>query len=183
LIVLFIISVMLGLLIPAVQSTRAKMRATACQNNVRQVGLALQKYIWTLNRFPDREKWTTDILRWMEEWPLHDEVAGGIRVGAVLSRPPLFRCPAQADPHSIVPNVYTCHYVLTVDRPKHRVKGERIPWDLHDRERLEDNVQHQPWYLAPEITFGEQKQLFATKEGPHSAGEFYTHTGKVHGLE
>jgi prepilin-type N-terminal cleavage/methylation domain-containing protein len=183
LVVLFIISVLLGLLFPAVQSARAKMRATACQNNVRQVGIALQRYIATLKRFPEREKWTTDILRWIEEWPLHDLVAGGIQEGAVLPRPPLFRCPAQDDPYSRVPNVYTCHYVLTVDRPKQPVKGERFSWDLHDREKLDDNGQYRPWYFGPEITFAEQRQMFATKEGPHALGAFYTHTGNVRGLE
>jgi prepilin-type N-terminal cleavage/methylation domain-containing protein len=176
LVVLFIISVMLGLLFPAVQATRAKMRAKVCQNNVRQVGIALQSCIYTLKRFPDRNKWTVDILMWMEEWPLADAVAGGIPENAVFPRPPLYRCPAQDDPHSRVPNVYVCHYVLAVDRPNRR-------WDLHDRERLSEDTPYDPWYVGPEITFAERATLFKTKDGPHTAGEFYTHTGAVHGLD
>lgn len=181
LVVLFIISVMISLLFPAVQATRAKMRATVCQNNVRQVGIALRSYIYTLKKFPERGLWTVDILRWMEEWPLAEEVAGGVPKNAVLPRPPLFHCPAQPDVPSSVPNVLVCHYVLTVDRPRQRVRGDKISWDLLDRPRLVEDNQYEPWYIGPEITFAERTAMIATESGPHSVGEFYSHTGQVFG--
>ena len=183
LVVLFIISILLGLLLPAVQSARAKAQTTACQNNVRQVGFALQSYINTSNRFPKPDEWTRCPLKWMEEWPLADEVAGGVAENAVLPRPPLYRCPAQAEVLSTVTNVAVCHYVLVVDRPKHGVKGDRLLWDLHDREKLDEIQQYPPWYVGPEITFAQQRELIATKSGPHPAGAFYNYKGAVYGAE
>jgi prepilin-type N-terminal cleavage/methylation domain-containing protein len=182
LVVIFIIGIMLGLLLPAVQSARAKAQTTMCQNHVRQLGFALHRYIDTSNKFPQPNHWSIDVLKFIEEWPLADELAGTIPEGAVYHRPPLFRCSAQSDPDSRVVGVGTSHYVLTVDRP---VKGkpDRVPWLLHDRAELTDDEPLEPWYIAPEMTFAEQRELFATSDGPHPAGAFYDHTGQVHGIE
>src|SRR5687767_8216656 len=70
LVVLFIISVLIGLLLPAVMSARSKALTTSCQNNVRQLGFALNQYINTSKRFPEPNRWTIDVLKFIEEWPL-----------------------------------------------------------------------------------------------------------------
>jgi prepilin-type N-terminal cleavage/methylation domain-containing protein len=183
LVVIFIIGIMLSLLLPALQSARAKAATTACKNNVRQLGIALGRYIDSHKKFPDDNAWTLCTLKYIEEWDLADAIGTSPPPNAVIPRPRLFRCPAQSDPDTTVPGVYTSHYILTVDRPTPRLRGDRIPWDLHDREDLSrsDAPSFNPWYIGPEINFAQQLALFESGTGPHPGGVFYTHTGQTRG--
>jgi prepilin-type N-terminal cleavage/methylation domain-containing protein len=52
LIVIAIIGVLVALLLPAVQAARSAARRTACVNNLRQIGVALQNYHAAKQRFP-----------------------------------------------------------------------------------------------------------------------------------
>jgi type II secretory pathway pseudopilin PulG len=181
-VVLFIIGVMCGLLFPALQAARSKADSVACQNNVRQVGMALSQAIDVMDRFPQPNRWTIDILKWIEERPMADHIATyGIPPNGQLARPKLLQCIAQPDFSSTVPDVGFCHYVLVVDRPVRADRRGNVRWDLHDRPRLSDDEPQSPWYVGPEISFVEQQSMLATTPGPHPSGVYYTWSGQTRG--
>lgn len=89
LVVIAIIGVMVGLLLPAVQSAREAARRMSCQNNLKQIGLALQNYHDTYNTFPPaaiwgvgkapftlpyHHTWIAMTLPFMEQQPLYDAI-------------------------------------------------------------------------------------------------------------
>ncbi len=92
LVVIAIIGVLVGLLLPAVQSAREAARRMSCSNNFKQVGLALHNYHSAFKQLPKQSGGTNNpgnrhmlnflvpILPFMEQQPLWDQISNPIAV-------------------------------------------------------------------------------------------------------
>ncbi len=72
LVVIAIIGILMGLLLPAIQSAREAARRTECANNLRQQSLALLNYESAFQRFPqgysaNRAMWSAFILPYLDQ--------------------------------------------------------------------------------------------------------------------
>ena len=118
LVVIAIIGVLVGLLLPAVQSAREAARRIQCTNQVKNLGLAMHNHHDSQNKFPYgfswmEALWSAPVLPYVEETALYDTLVwqeGTIgnwdyngspneaACGTVVS---VFRCPSMAVPEHI----------------------------------------------------------------------------------
>lgn len=117
LVVIAIIAMLVTLLLPAVQSAREAARRSQCQNNLRQIGLAVANFMDTNNEVLPMGRdetnqfalaWSFRILPFMEESAVHDAFVEGKRVedpaNAIAMRTPIpsYICSSRRSPDDLV---------------------------------------------------------------------------------
>jgi len=114
--VIAIIGVLVALLLPAVQAAREAARRAACQNNLRQIGLALHSYHDSHGTFPAggwitlynlpltknmNAGWSSAILPWVEQRALYDSLNFSLPYKSVVNETAcntvlaVYLCPSQ----------------------------------------------------------------------------------------
>ncbi len=108
LVVIAIISVLIALLLPAVQAAREATRRSACANNLRQLALATHNYethnkaLPPGSRLTDKQHkdgvgWRVLVLPYLEESPLYQEIdpqENGDMTNKDFATPAIFICPS-----------------------------------------------------------------------------------------
>jgi prepilin-type N-terminal cleavage/methylation domain-containing protein len=76
LVVIMVISILIAMIMPAIQSSRVAARSLQCSNHLRQIGIALQNYEARMNGFPTRFRFSPQsmLLPDLELKPLFDQV-------------------------------------------------------------------------------------------------------------
>jgi prepilin-type N-terminal cleavage/methylation domain-containing protein/prepilin-type processing-associated H-X9-DG protein len=118
LVVIAIIGILVGLLLPAVQSAREAARRMQCMNNMRQFGLAMHNHESTYKSFPEsrprdlaggRMSWCVVVLDFIEQSNLANIYNKNLRwntasnVAAGQTVLPLFICPSSASGSARLP--------------------------------------------------------------------------------
>jgi prepilin-type N-terminal cleavage/methylation domain-containing protein len=128
LVVIAVIGVLVSLLLPAVQQAREASRRSSCQNNMKQIGLAIAQYELSKKVYPPsgtdeildwddgRDKlnhsWASLIMPYVEESALQDkinfkicalEAINEVAAGTIVA---IYRCPSYSGPSFADGNLY-----------------------------------------------------------------------------
>jgi len=111
LVVIAIIAVLIGLLLPAVQKVREAAARSKCQNNLKQIGLALHNYEGVFQKFPPAgvypqgvasgDSWSAlaRILPYIEQANTYNQVdftlAANVQDAVTRQRIPIYLCPSE----------------------------------------------------------------------------------------
>lgn len=170
-VVLAIISILLAMLLPAVQSAREKAREAVCKNNVHQINIALGHFAQAHKGLPPPSSpdriggWMVEILPFIEQQNLRDAVEIGSPLAtapeALHVPPPVFRCPWRTTlDGDLSQTIHPAHYVLAADSDRDSFSLFDAPVDLNA-----------PWLSGPEMPY----PVVIQSKGPHHDGFYCAH--------
>jgi prepilin-type N-terminal cleavage/methylation domain-containing protein len=170
LIVVAIIGVLLGLLMPAVQTVRMRALEVVCKNNVKQINLALAMLLETRKYVPAPPPrglvggWTIDVLPYLDLQNMRDQIPPGTPIAAapefLRRRPSIMTCPVSSGADSSSGGAMErAHYLLSPDASG---RGFRV-FDAPLQSTF-------PWAGGPELSFS----VTIRRIGPHNGGFFYS---------
>jgi type II secretory pathway pseudopilin PulG len=174
LVVIGIMGLMVSMLLPALNAARESANEMVCKNNVHQLYSAMHHFRSAQKRIPEPNRWTIDLLPYLEERPLADALRGvdPTTVPDAKLCPAVFSCTAQPVVNSTIRDTPVCHYMLVID-PAVQRRGNRIPWRITDRPADLPSGRLPPWYVGPEMHPAEFRQLVQVEKGPHRGGIFF----------
>jgi len=161
-VVLVIISILLSLLLPAVQYARESARRTACQNNVRQLTLAMEQYLQVYKQVPERPPnsiggWSIELMPFLEQENFANKLLQNPSLNPISSdakhRLQILTCPSAYDGESTIPGIPVAHYAALLGSKRNGFQVFDVP--------LGTRI---PWIISPELPFP------TTEKGPHSGG-------------
>jgi type II secretory pathway pseudopilin PulG len=137
LVVIAIIGILIALLLPAVQAAREAGRRTTCQNNMRQIALALHAHHDSNGKLPPPRGnlqspaqntvatvyggWVLNVLPYMEQGGLRNNLTWSTLYFQNYTKSiPTFLCPDDPRSHNVMPGNagHTCYLGVTGDSPR-----------------------------------------------------------------
>jgi prepilin-type N-terminal cleavage/methylation domain-containing protein len=174
LVVIGIMGLIISMLLPALNAVRESANEMACKNNVYQLNSAMHHFKSVHKRIPEPNRWTIDLLPYLEERPLAQALRGvdPTTVPDAKYRPAVFSCTAQPEVRSTIGEIPVCHFMLVID-PALQRRGLRIAWGITDRPADLPSGRLPPWYVGPEMHPAEFRLLVQAEKGPHRGGAFF----------
>lgn len=207
LLVFLISSCLIGLLLPAIQVTREAGRGTPCNNNLKQIMIALQYYCEDYGTFPPAfvagkdgspwHSWRVLILPYLQSKALHDaydfnEPWNGPNNRKLLDQmPPVYACPAHL-PSADRPAWCSDYLAVVGPRTVWRASGGRTLREIPDGTSntvalVEHHSANILWMEPRDMTFTDAMRWLTSKDpkaGPaHGRADFFyerfSHGGRM----